>query len=167
MLTKGNIVKFKNSMFFPDDMMFVVVDTYPEGYILANTKNGAKSGYWQEEELEFVDNGDTIFADSLSLIWDKNKEDQRSIEWIKDNWDGKLRLNWNSILFLYDKIGYNVKIRDTDEFEFYWYVLYPIFKEIFFGTKRRALKETKRAFGSNRDKFIDKIAKLYDEVNNE
>ena len=168
MLEVGNIVKFKESKFFPEDMKFVIAENTPDGYVVMNTDNGAQSGYWNEDELELLDKGDAIFVKTLVAIWEKTHAEQKSIKWIKKNWNGELELNWNSILYLYDKIGYDIDIRTGEEFKFYWYVLYPIFKQVFFGTKRKALREAKKAFGNSfSKKIMPKIVELYDEVNNE
>lgn len=167
MLKRGNIVKFKKSSYFPEGAKFVVCEEEQGLYVLMNTDNGAKSGWWKEDELELIDQGDEIFVKSLDAIWDKTKTEQKSIKWIKENWHGELELNWNSISFLYDKIGYSVEVKSVEEFKFYWYTIYPIFKEVFFGTKRKAIKETKRAFGIFRNRFIPEVSKLYDEVRNE
>lgn len=164
----GNIVRFKKSEYFSEDMKFVIAGIDNGEYVVMNTDNGAQSGFWKEEEMEFLDAGDPIFVSTLGEVWNKRCSNQKSIKWIKENWDGKLELNWNSVLFLYDKIGYDVEIKTGEEFKFYWYVLYPIFKEIFFGSKKRALRETKKAFSNNKRKeFLDKVSKLYDEVNYE
>ena len=166
MFQKGNIVKFKNSTCFPDDAKFVIFEEEYGEYILMNTESGAKSGWWKEDELELLDSGSEVFVKALNSIWEKTKTDQKSIKWIKENWNGELELNGNSILFLYNKIGYDVKIRTVEEFKFYWYVVYPIFKEIFFGSKKDALKETRKAFGLF-SKYQDKVKAFYDEVRNE
>ena len=167
MLEIGNIVKFKKSEFFPENMKFVIAEVTSDGYIIMNMDNGAKSGFWNEDELDLLDTGDPVFVKTLAAIWEKQVSDQKTIKWIKENWNGELELNWNSISFLYSKINYNVAVSTGEEFKFYWYVLYPIFKEIFFGTKRKALKETKKAFGDRSKEFMYRVTKLYDEVNNE
>ena len=163
---KGNIVKFKKSIYFPEGSKFVVCEEDQGLYILMNTENGAKSGWWKEDELELLDSGSEVFAKALDSIWKKTKTEQKSIKWIKENWNGELELNWNSVLFLYDKIEYNVEIHTVEEFKFYWYVVYPIFKEVFFGSKKVALKETRKAFGIF-SKYQDKVKAFYDEVRNE
>lgn len=168
MFTIGNIVRFKNTEVFQENIKFVIVEDTPDGYVVMNANNGELSCFWKEEELELLDAGDPIFVKSLAAIYEKNHSEQRTIKWIKENWKGDLDLNWNSILFLYEKIDYDIEINTGEEFKFYWYVIYPIFKEIFFGTKRKALKETKKTFTRNFvNHVIPKVIELYEEVNNE
>lgn len=181
----GNIVKknIKNSFDeLKDDAgkLYVIEYLYNEKYndencsnryCIMNMATGDKS-LCDENNLKLVLEGSIELINQLKEKNNQIHENQKSLKWIKENFNSALPIN--SILTLFNKVGLFSKVEYKSNFEkddeYYslrksWITLYPIFFTIFNKDKNQMMNVIDTMFKEDfKEKNVDKFSSLYDEV---
>lgn len=177
----GNIVKknIKNTFDeLKDDAgkLYVIEYLYNEKncfnrYSIINMATGDNS-LCDESNLKLVLEGNIELINQLKEKNDQIYENQKSLKWIKENFNSALPIN--SILTLFHKVGLFSKVEYKSNFEkddeyrslcTSWITLYPIFCAIFNEDKNQMMDAIDTIFKEDfKEKNVDKFSSLYDEV---
>ncbi len=180
---KGNIVRFKCGYWgdekAPETGRLGVIEySYGErygngeiygGYSVLDKENGNSSSWWEEEYLEFVSGGGIEEIEKCKEIYRKRKEQQESIEYIREKIlsDG-MGISTNSVLKLFKEIGFVSSFERNGEYfclESDWLKLYPIFHSLFSRKYDEMIKALDIFKEEYREKYKAKAIDFYNKVN--
>lgn len=106
-----------------------------DSYTVIFCDTGLETSWKQESQLEFVEEGGEHLIEQAKLKRDEIKQRNTDLKWIISNWkEKKGGFSSDTILFLFDKIGYKSAFFKNGEFytlSSEWTNLYPIFDTIF------------------------------------
>ena len=154
--------------------LFVIEYSYGEkygngkcygGYSILSMENGSSSSWWDDSQLEFVEDGNIDLIDELKRKYEEIANQAKDIKWIKEHFSKNLPTD--SILTLFHKIGYNSAFEQNGEFyclTMDWLSFYPAFL-LLFGKEFDLM--IKLLDGGNRkdiDKYLRNFTALYNEI---
>ena len=121
--------------------LFVIEYSYGErfgngkcygGYSILSMENGSSSSWWDDSQLEFVEDGRVELIDELKRKYEEIVNQAKDIKCIKEHFSKNLPTD--SILTLFHKIGYNSAFEQNGEFyclAMDWLSFYPAFLLLF------------------------------------
>lgn len=154
--------------------LFVIEYSYGEkygngkcygGYSILSMENGSSSSWWDDSQLEFVEDGNIDLIDELKRKYEEIANQAKDIKWIKEHFSKNLPTD--SILTLFHKIGYNSAFEQNGEFyclTMDWLSFYPAFLLLFgkeFDLMIKLLDGGNRKY---RDKYLRNFTALYNEI---
>lgn len=154
--------------------LFVIEYSYGEkfgngkcygGYSILSMENGSSSSWWDDSQLEFVEDGSVDLIDELKRKYEEITNQQKDIKWIKEHFSKSLPTD--SILTLFHKIGYESAFERNGEFyclTMDWLSFYPAFLLLFDKEFDLMIKILKT--GTN-EKYIDKYLRNFTALYNE
>ena len=155
--------------------LFVIEYSYGEkygngkcygGYSILSMENGSSSSWWNDNQLEFVEDGSVDLINELKRKYEEITNQSKDIKWIKEHFSESLPTD--SILTLFHKIGYESAFEQNGEFYCLvkdWLSFYPVFLLLFdkkFDSMIKILET-----GTNekyRDKYLRNFTALYNEI---
>ena len=155
--------------------LFVIEYSYGEkygngecygGYSILSMENGSSSSWWDDSQLEFVEEGNIDLIDELKRKYEEITNQQKDIKWIKEHFSKSLPTD--SMLTLFHKIGYESAFERNGEFyclAMDWLSFYPAFLLLF--DKEFDLMIKLLETGTNeryRDKYLRNFTALYNEI---
>ena len=155
--------------------LFVIEYSYGErfgngkcygGYSILSMENGSSSSWWDDSQLEFVEDGNIDLIDELKRKYEEIANQAKDIKWIKEYFSKNLPTD--SILTLFHKIGYNSAFEQNGEFyclTMDWLSFYPAFLLLF--DKEFDLMIKLLETGTNekyKDKYLRNFTTLYNEI---
>ena len=179
----GNIVKMVDTYWYGslnesrEDIgkLFVIEYSYGErfgngkcygGYSILSMENGSSSSWWDDSQLEFVEDGSVDLINELKRKREDITNQSKDIKWIKEHFSKSLPTD--SILTLFHKIGYESAFERNGEFyclTMDWLSFYPAFLLLF--DKEFDLMINLIGTGTNekyRDKYLRNFTALYNEI---
>lgn len=179
----GNIVKMVDTYWHGslnesrEDIgkLFVIEYSYGErfgngkcygGYSILSMENGSSSSWWDDSQLEFVEDGSVDLINELKRKREDITNQSKDIKWIKEHFSKSLPTD--SILTLFHKIGYESAFERNGEFyclTMDWLSFYPAFLLLF--DKEFDLMINLIGTGTNekyRDKYLRNFTALYNEI---
>lgn len=155
--------------------LFVIEYSYGErfgngkcygGYSILSMENGSSSSWWDDSQLEFVEDGSVNLIYELKRKYEEITNQTKDIKWIKEHFSESLPTN--SILTLFHKIGYESAFERNGEFcclTLDWLSFYSVFFLLFnkeFDLMIKILKtETNEKYI---DKYLRNFTALYNEI---
>lgn len=121
--------------------LFVIEYSYGErfgngkcygGYSILSMENGSSSSWWDDSQLEFVEDGSVDLIYELKRKYEEITNQTKDIKWIKEHFSESLPTN--SILTLFHKIGYESAFERNGEFcclTLDWLSFYSVFFLLF------------------------------------
>lgn len=174
---RGNLVRIAKNLgsmmsHFDNDKDAIIVGSYADQFGGDNTKSytlmfvdtGGKCSWYQEHQLTLIDEG----GEHLFEQAEKNRkcisEQDTNLSYILSNLDGGL--SSESILLLFDMLGYNTSFHSNGEYFVLfsdWYKLYPVFAHI---KNSKTLEEAKSGFTKEgQEKFnVEKVYTAFKEA---
>lgn len=154
--------------------LFVIEYSYGEkygngkcygGYSILSMENGSSSSWWDDSQLEFVEDGNIDLIDELKRKYEEIANQAKDIKWIKEHFSKNLPTD--SILTLFHKIGYNSAFEQNGEFyclTMDWLSFYPAFLLLFGKEFDLMIKLLDRGNRKDRDKYLRNFTALYNEI---
>ena len=154
--------------------LFVIEYSYGEkygngecygGYSILSMENGSSSSWWDDSQLEFVEEGNIDLIDELKRKYEEITNQQKDIKWIKEHFSKNLPTD--SILTLFHKIGYNSAFEQNGEFyclTMDWLSFYPAFLLLFGKEFDLMIKLLDGGNRKDRDKYLRNFTALYNEI---
>ena len=155
--------------------LFVIEYSYGEifgngkcygGYSILSMEDGSSSSWWDDSQLEFVEDGSVDLIRELKRKREEITNQSKDIKWIKEHFSESLPTN--SILTLFHKIGYESAFERNGEFyclTMDWLSFYPAF--LFLFDKEFDLMIKLIETGTNekyKDKYLRNFTALYNEI---
>lgn len=153
--------------------LFVIEYSYGEkygngkcygGYSILSMENGSSSSWWDDSQLEFVEDGNIDLIDELRK-YEEIANQAKDIKWIKEHFSKNLPTD--SILTLFHKIGYNSAFEQNGEFyclTMDWLSFYPAFLLLFGKEFDLMIKLLDGGNRKDRDKYLRNFTALYNEI---
>ena len=144
--------------------LFVIEYSYGEkygngkcygGYSILSMENGSSSSWWDDSQLEFVEDGNIDLIDELKRKYEEIANQAKDIKWIKEHFSKNLPTD--SILTLFHKIGYNSAFEQNGEFyclTMDWLSFYPAFLLLFGKEFDLMIKLLDGGNRKDRDKYL-------------
>ncbi len=135
-------------------------------YSILSMEDGSTSAWWDDSQLEFVEDGSIDLIHELKAKYEEIINQQKDMKWIIENFSENLPTD--SILTLFHKIGYESAFEKNGEFYCLtkdWISFYPAFFLLF--DKEFDLMIKLLETGTNekyRDKYLRGFTNLYNEV---
>lgn len=154
--------------------LFVIEYSYGEkygngkcygGYSILSMENGSSSSWWDDSQLEFVEDGNIDLIDELKRKYEEIANQAKDIKWIKEHFSKNLPTD--SILTLFHKIGYNSAFEQNGEFYCLTMDLlsfYPAFLLLFGKEFDLMIKLLDGGNRKDRDKYLRNFTALYNEI---
>lgn len=154
--------------------LFVIEYSYGEkygngkcygGYSILSMENGSSSSWWDDSQLEFVEDGNIDLIDELKRKYEEIANQAKGIKWIKEHFSKNLPTD--SILTLFHKIGYNSAFEQNGEFyclTMDWLSFYPAFLLLFGKEFDLMIKLLDGGNRKDRDKYLRNFTALYNEI---
>lgn len=154
--------------------LFVIEYSYGEkygngecygGYSILSMENGSSSSWWDDSQLEFVEEGNIDLIDELKRKYEEIANQAKDIKWIKEHFSKNLPTD--SILTLFHKIGYNSAFEQNGEFyclTMDWLSFYPAFLLLFGKEFDLMIKLLDGGNRKDRDKYLRNFTALYNEI---
>lgn len=154
--------------------LFVIEYSYGEkygngkcygGYSILSMENGFSSSWWDDSQLEFVEDGNIDLIDELKRKYEEIANQAKDIKWIKEHFSKNLPTD--SILTLFHKIGYNSAFEQNGEFyclTMDWLSFYPAFLLLFGKEFDLMIKLLDGGNRKDRDKYLRNFTALYNEI---
>lgn len=154
--------------------LFVIEYSYGEkygngkcygGYSILSMENGSSSSWWDDSQLEFVEDGSVDLIDELKRKYEEITNQQKDIKWIKEHFSKSLPTD--SILTLFHKIGYESAFERNGEFyclTMDWLSFYPAFLLLFDKEFDLMIKLLDGGNRKDRDKYLRNFTALYNEI---
>ena len=154
--------------------LFVIEYSYGEkygngkcygGYSILSMENGCSSSWWDDSQLEFVEDGNIDLIDELKRKYEEIANQAKDIKWIKEHFSKNLPTD--SILTLFHKIGYNSAFEQNGEFyclTMDWLSFYPAFLLLFGKEFDLMIKLLDGGNRKDRDKYLRNFTALYNEI---
>lgn len=154
--------------------LFVIEYSYGEkygngkcygGYSILSMENGSSSSWWDDSQLEFVEDGNIDLIDELKRKYEEIANQAKDIKWIKEHFSKNLPTD--SILTLFHKIGYNSAFEQNGEFyclTMDWLSFYPAFLLLFGKEFDLMIKLLDGGNRKDRDKYLRNFTALYNEI---
>ena len=154
--------------------LFVIEYSYGErfgngkcygGYSILSMENGSSSSWWDDSQLEFVEDGRVELIDELKRKYEEITNQAKDIKWIKEHFSKNLPTD--SILTLFHKIGYNSAFEQNGEFyclAMDWLSFYPAFLLLFGKEFDLMIKLLDGGNRKDRDKYLRNFTALYNEI---
>lgn len=154
--------------------LFVIEYSYGEkygngecygGYSILSMENGSSSSWWDDSQLEFVEEGSVDLIYELKRKYEEITNQTKDIKWIKEHFSESLPTN--SILTLFHKIGYNSAFEQNGEFyclTMDWLSFYPAFLLLFGKEFDLMIKLLDGGNRKDRDKYLRNFTALYNEI---
>ena len=154
--------------------LFVIEYSYGEkygngkcygGYSILSMENGSSSSWWDDSQLEFVEDGNIDLIDELKRKYEEIANQAKDIKWIKEHFSKNLPTD--SILTLFHKIGYNSAFDQNGEFyclTMDWLSFYPAFLLLFGKEFDLMIKLLDGGNRKDRDKYLRNFTALYNEI---
>lgn len=154
--------------------LFVIEYSYGEkygngkcygGYSILSMENGSSSSWWDDSQLEFVEDGNIDLIDELKRKYKEIANQAKDIKWIKEHFSKNLPTD--SILTLFHKIGYNSAFEQNGEFyclTMDWLSFYPAFLLLFGKEFDLMIKLLDGGNRKDRDKYLRNFTALYNEI---
>lgn len=154
--------------------LFVIEYSYGEkygngkcygGYSILSMENGSSSSWWDDSQLEFVEDGNIDLIDELKRKYEEIANQAKDIKWIKEHFSKNLPTD--SILTLFHKIGYNSVFEQNGEFyclTMDWLSFYPAFLLLFGKEFDLMIKLLDGGNRKDRDKYLRNFTALYNEI---
>lgn len=154
--------------------LFVIEYSYGEkygngkcygGYSILSMENGSSSSWWDDSQLEFVEDGNIDLIDELKRKYEEIANQAKDIKWIKEHFSKNL--STDSILTLFHKIGYNSAFEQNGEFyclTMDWLSFYPAFLLLFGKEFDLMIKLLDGGNRKDRDKYLRNFTALYNEI---
>lgn len=155
--------------------LFVIEYSYGErfgngkcygGYSILSMEEGYSSSWWDDSQLEFVEDGSVDLIYELKRKYKEITNQQKDLKWIKEHFSESLPTD--SILTLFHKIGYESAFERNGEFyclTMDWLSFYAAF--LFLFDKEFNLMIKLLETGTNekyRDKYLRSFTDLYNEI---
>lgn len=155
--------------------LFVIEYSYGEkygngkcygGYSILSMENGSSSSWWDDSQLEFVEDGSVDLIEELKMKYKELTNKQKDIKWIKEHFSESLPTD--SILTLFHKIGYESAFERYGDFYCLvkdWLSFYPVFLLLFdkeFDSMIKIFETEKNE--KYRDKYLRNFIALYNEI---
>lgn len=184
MLQKGNIVKFKCGFWgdvnAPETNRLGVIEySYGErygdgkvsgGYSVLDKETGSSSAWWDEDKLEFVNEGSENEITLCKQIAQEIKTQNEDLNYIRDRILKTSTLSSTSILKLFHEIGYVSSFERNGEYFCLWgdwECLYPIFVAIFKQDYDAVIEAASVFKAEYREKYKANIIDFYNRINQE
>ena len=135
------------------------------GYSILSMENGSSSSWWDDSQLEFVEDGNIDLIDELKRKYEEIANQAKDIKWIKEHFSKNLPTD--SILTLFHKIGYNSAFEQNGEFyclTMDWLSFYPAFLLLFGKEFDLMIKLLDGGNRKDRDKYLRNFTALYNEI---
>ncbi len=154
--------------------LFVIEYSYGErfgngkcygGYSILSMENGSSSSWWDDSQLEFVEDGNIDLIDELKRKYEEIANQAKDIKWIKEHFSKNLPTD--SILTLFHKIGYESAFEWNGEFyclTMDWLSFYPVFLLLFGKEFDLMIKLLDGGNRKDRDKYLRNFTALYNEI---
>lgn len=154
--------------------LFVIEYSYGEkygngkcygGYSILSMENGSSSSWWDDSQLEFVEDGNIDLIDELKRKYEEIANQAKDIKWIKEHFSKNLPTD--SILTLFHKIGYNSAFEQNGEFyclTMDWLSFYPAFLLLFGKEFDLMIKLLDGGNRKDKDKYLRNFTALYNEI---
>ena len=155
--------------------LFVIEYSYGErfgngkcygGYSILSMENGSSSSWWDDSQLEFVEDGSVDLIYELKRKYEEITNQTKDIKWIKEHFSESLPTN--SILTLFHKIGYESAFERNGEFcclTLDWLSFYSVFFLLFNKEFDLMIKILKTGTNEKyRDKYLRNFTALYNEI---
>ena len=154
--------------------LFVIEYSYGEkygngkcygGYSILSMENGSSSSWWDDSQLEFVEDGNIDLIDELKRKYEEIANQAKDIKGIKEHFSKNLPTD--SILTLFHKIGYNSAFEQNGEFyclTMDWLSFYPAFLLLFGKEFDLMIKLLDGGNRKDRDKYLRNFTALYNEI---
>jgi hypothetical protein len=183
-LKRGNLIRFKTSFWGGSlgesqenvGKLGVIEYSYGEkygngtcsgGYSVIDYETGSSSSWWNENQLEFIEEGGEHLIKECERKSDEGIKMATDLTWIKDNFDSG-NISSASILKLFDEIGYSSTFNRNGEFFVLfddWNALSPIFTNIFNDKLDDALEYVNKIFRPGyRKEYENNIKKFYEKI---
>ena len=136
------------------------------GYSILSMENGSSSSWWDDSQLEFVEDGSVDLIEELKMKYKELTNQQKDIKWIKEHFSESLPTD--SILTLFHKIGYESAFERYGDFYCLvkdWLSFYPVFLLLFdkeFDSMIKIFETEKNE--KYRDKYLRNFIALYNEI---
>lgn len=154
--------------------LFVIEYSYGEkygngkcygGYSILSMEDGSSSSWWDDSQLEFVEDGSVDLIYELKRKYEEITNQTKDIKWIKEHFSESLPTN--SILTLFHKIGYESAFERNGEFyclTMDWLSFYPVFLLLFGKEFDLMIKFLDGGNRKDRDKYLRNFTALYNEI---
>lgn len=155
--------------------LFVIEYSYGEkygngkcygGYSILSMEDGSSSSWWDDSQLEFVEDGSVDLIDELKRKYEEITNQQKDLKWIKEHFSESLPTD--SILTLFRKIGYESAFERNGEFcclTLDWLSFYSVFFLLFNKEFDLMIKILKTGANEKyRDKYLRNFTALYNEI---
>lgn len=154
--------------------LFVIEYSYGErfgngkcygGYSILSMEDGSSSSWWDDSQLEFVEDGRVELIDELKRKYEEITNQQKDLKWIKEHFSKNLPTD--SILTLFHKIGYESAFEWNGEFyclTMDWLSFYPVFLLLFGKEFDLMIKLLDGGNRKDRDKYLRNFTALYNEI---
>lgn len=155
--------------------LFVIEYSYGErfgngkcygGYSILSMEDGSSSSWWDDSQLEFVEDGSVDLIYELKRKYEEITNQTKDIKWIKEHFSESLPTN--SILTLFHKIGYESAFERNGEFcclTLDWLSFYSVFFLLFNKEFDLMIKILKTGTNEKyRDKYLRNFTALYNEI---
>ena len=135
-------------------------------YSILSMENGSSSSWWDDSQLEFVEDGSVDLIEELKMKYKELTNQQKDIKWIKEHFSESLPTD--SILTLFHKIGYESAFERYGDFYCLvkdWLSFYPVFLLLFdkeFDSMIKIFETEKNE--KYRDKYLRNFIALYNEI---
>jgi len=139
-------------------------------YSIIFLDTGGSLAWKHESELEFIEEGGEHLLKQAKETSDKLHKINTDLKWIKDNFNNNYEegLSSGTILYLFDKIGFDSSFNRNGEF----YILFSnweerksIFELLFKGDKDGMNEEINKFYKAEfKDKYLESYNKLFNEV---
>lgn len=154
--------------------LFVIEYSYGEkygngkcygGYSILSMEDGSSSSWWDDSQLEFVEDGSVDLIYELKRKYEEITNQTKDIKWIKEHFSESLPTN--SILTLFHKIGYESAFERNGEFcclTLDWLSFYSVFFLLFGKEFDLMIKLLDGGNRKDRDKYLRNFTALYNEI---
>lgn len=155
--------------------LFVIEYSYGEkygngkcygGYSILSMENGYSSLWWDDSQLEFIEDGSVDLIYELKRKYEEITNQQKDLKWIKEHFSESLPTD--SILTLFHKIGYESVFERNGEFcclTLDWLSFYSVFFLLFNKEFDLMIKILKTGTNEKyRDKYLRNFTALYNEI---
>lgn len=154
--------------------LFVIEYSYGEkygngkcygGYSILSMEDGSSSSWWDDSQLEFVEDGSVDLIYELKRKYEEITNQTKDIKWIKEHFSESLPTD--SILTLFHKIGYESAFERNGEFyclTMDWLSFYPAFLLLFDKEFDLMIKLLDGGNRKDRDKYLRNFTALYNEI---
>lgn len=142
-----------------------VVSKVDGKYEIQSFENGGKSAWWDDSQLEFVENSEDGTLEKLDKLAKDLEKKYQELSFIKDNYPNITGTSW---LKLFDEIGYSSPFLRNGEY----YVLFedinairPIFDNVFNNDLDAALNEVDHVFTEKyRNEFKKSVSLFFNKI---